>query len=362
MMYRVFTTLDEISTLKEAWNKLSDRSPFQSWEWFYSWYQSFGDELQPFVVIDETEGQTPTLIAPMYVTQSRVGTIKLCLAGDGNVCTDNNQVITAMGLGQYSITKFVHWLASSPEAQHLDFAEFDGVALNSESTEDLLGQMSVAGFDIDQRELESCWVTQLEESWEKQNATFSKKHRRKTKKAVSNLDQSDLLDSSTCEFDELWEKFVELHQKRRTSLGEPGCFADSRFGGFLKSAAQRLIARDMAEIIVIQRKQVPVAATIEFFVSTTTFMYQTGFDPAYSNIEPGYMLIVAAIKRAIDKGHKRFDFMRGNEAYKARWNASPEPLVRLNFCLNRRFKSQLHSFLRSSKLIVKSSLKSLKFV
>jgi len=60
-------------------------------------------------------------------------------------------------------------------------------------------------------------------------------------------------------------------------------------------------------------------------LSTTDacFMYQGGLDPAKLKQSPGHASVSALIRDAIESGCQYFDFMRGDEPYKAVWGAQP---------------------------------------
>ncbi len=363
MKFDVIRDLNAIGNLQNSWNALAADRPFLSWDWHESWYRYYCDTpRQPFVVVEGTPGQAPSSIMPLYQRPGRLGTTKLCLSGDGNVCTDRHQIITQPGEERYSTFKLVRWLAAATQqGLAADYVDLDGLSLSSAPTQNLISQFANVGFKPELLPCESCWVVELESSWEQQNATFSKKHRRKTKKAAANLSELEIRDSSNQDFEYLWSHFTHLHQLRRTSLGEPGCFADQRFHDFLRLATQRLINRGLADILLIEHQQNPIAATVVFSDRTTAHMYQTGFDPAFVRLEPGYMLIVAAMQRAIETGHQKYDFMRGDEQYKSRWNAQAEPMTRTHVRLNNAMRVQLHHQLRRSKTIVKSTLANIQF-
>jgi len=53
------------------------------------------------------------------------------------------------------------------------------------------------------------------------------------------------------------------------------------------------------------------------------YVYQMGFDPAKSDLSPGRLHVQASIMRAIEDGHRFFDFLRGDEPYKAHFRATP---------------------------------------
>jgi CelD/BcsL family acetyltransferase involved in cellulose biosynthesis len=57
--------------------------------------------------------------------------------------------------------------------------------------------------------------------------------------------------------------------------------------------------------------------------------YIGGFDPQFSSLSPGSLLIGHAIEQAEAEGAAHFDFLRGAEAYKYRWGAVDEPMFTL---------------------------------
>jgi CelD/BcsL family acetyltransferase involved in cellulose biosynthesis len=59
------------------------------------------------------------------------------------------------------------------------------------------------------------------------------------------------------------------------------------------------------------------------------FFYLSGFDPLWARYSPGNALVGAAIAQAAREGATRFDFLRGQEAYKYRWGAADRPTLRL---------------------------------
>ena len=61
------------------------------------------------------------------------------------------------------------------------------------------------------------------------------------------------------------------------------------------------------------------------------FMYQTGIEPTLYQNEPGHFLFTEAIRRSIEKGFQKFDFLRGDESYKQAWNAKPVNLAKIHF-------------------------------
>jgi len=116
---------------------------------------------------------------------------------------------------------------------------------------------------------------------------------------------------------------TDLHQRRRTSLGDRGCFASARFSAFHHDAALPLLRSGQLRLQWLELDGKPVAAEYHLRGPHVVYAYQSGIDPNALEEEPGVLITLACIKRAIDEGVKFFDFLRGDEPYKAHWRAEP---------------------------------------
>lgn len=61
----------------------------------------------------------------------------------------------------------------------------------------------------------------------------------------------------------------------------------------------------------------------------TLWVYNSGIDPAYTELSPGWVLISELIKWAIENKRTTFDFMRGDENYKFRFGAKKRDVLRV---------------------------------
>ena len=68
----------------------------------------------------------------------------------------------------------------------------------------------------------------------------------------------------------------------------------------------------------------PVAAEYQICgQNQVVYAYQSGMHPSVLQDEPGRLITIASLKDAIAAGRLAYDFLRGNEAYKAHWRATP---------------------------------------
>jgi CelD/BcsL family acetyltransferase involved in cellulose biosynthesis len=72
-----------------------------------------------------------------------------------------------------------------------------------------------------------------------------------------------------------------------------------------------------------------IAAGISFETDDAILYYNAGVDPDARELSPGVVMIEQYVRRALERGLRRMDFLRGDEPYKYEWGAVDEPIQRL---------------------------------
>jgi len=119
-----------------------------------------------------------------------------------------------------------------------------------------------------------------------------------------------------------------LHAARWRSRGLPGVFASARVRAFHREAAAALAARGRLRAWVLRLGERVIAAHYGFRFGPRVCYYAGGFDPAWARLSPGTALVGHAVAAARAEGAREFDFLRGDEPYKAGWGARAFPLRR----------------------------------
>src|SRR5207248_2771552 len=118
-----------------------------------------------------------------------------------------------------------------------------------------------------------------------------------------------------------WRHLIELHE-RRWATGGGGTFSDPRVERLHRGFAEVLARRGQLWLTTLDLDGAPAAAWYGFADRDTVYFYQSGRDPRWEDKSVGVALMVKMIRRAIEGGYRRFDFLRGDEAYKREWTAS----------------------------------------
>jgi CelD/BcsL family acetyltransferase involved in cellulose biosynthesis len=252
--------------------------------------------------------------------------------GDGEVCSEYPTVLVQRGEEADVAGLLADWLAkhSADEGSNRwDALSLRGVELGDPTIDLLLEELAERDHIVHRQRGPSCWRLRLPKTWEKYLAMLSKCHR----KQLRRLDRDYFRSGRAVvqwvhrpeEMNETLAILVDLHQRRWQRRGKPGCFASHRFLEFHRELASRLLPHGRLHMNRLELDGRPIAAEYHLAGHGTVYAYQSGIDPESLVHQPGRLSNLAAIRRAIERGDESFDFLRGDEPYKAHWRALPRP-------------------------------------
>jgi len=127
--------------------------------------------------------------------------------------------------------------------------------------------------------------------------------------------------------------FIDLHQRR---WGEAGLFPPTSGGAASRTFIYRLFeafgADGPVRLSFLSVGGRRIAAGIHVDDGRTVYYYNAGIDPDARELSPGVLMVASYVRRALALGRERFDFLRGDEAYKYGWGATDEPIQRILVC------------------------------
>ncbi|MDA1053133.1 MAG: GNAT family N-acetyltransferase [Planctomycetota bacterium] len=338
------STTDELQPCSAAWNCLTRGVPFRSWEWLSTWWEHYGSGRELYVLAVRDDFGTLVGVLPLFRERNAARGRVLQLLGSGEVCTDYLTVLSTNEHEDLVIEALAKWLidACGSTANHADLwdlLELDGVLTSDAAMGKLVGTLCEAGCGVHRKPGLNCWKMSLPAAWDELYEGLSKNRR----KAFRRL-QRDAIDSGKLvfqtattddEFHAAMKLFADLHQKRRISLGEPGCFTSPRFAAFIDAVSKQLWAAGTLELCWIELDGRPVGIEYCLLDTNTTYVYQGGIDPEAQQASPGHLMTMALIRHSIASSRTTYDFLRGDEPYKTDWNAQPQETVKLRISANR---------------------------
>ena len=351
-----FSTLDQLVPLATDWDSLARGVPFRSWVWMSSWWRHYGrDRSRPdrkislFVLGVLDPAGDLLAIAPWYLENSASQGRVLRFLGLGEICSDYLSVFCQPGLEDRVTAALADWLtkvntapadrSAGSGANQWDLLELTGVDAQDAAVERLAERLQSLGNTVHRRAGPNCWRIELPTSWDQFLARLSKDHRKRVRRAERGMLATGRVVLHSVErlqdLPRAREILIDLHQRRRTRLGEPGCFASSRFTAFHRDVMPELLRNGQLHLDWLELDGEPMAAEYQLAGSGVIYAYQAGVNPDALEHSPGQLSHISVLRRAIEQGCRAFDFLRGDESYKAHWRAEPRRSVETRVIANR---------------------------
>lgn len=337
MRFAFLTSADELARHAQQWDRLSGEVPFRTWTWLMGWWRHYGPPAgggapQPalFVpcVLDEMEKLVAAL--PCYCVGCRSHGAVLRLLGSGEVCSDYVGLLCDPHRVEPATEILADWLTRPGRhggAPRWDALEFDSLDARDAPTRRLVEQLSARGCGVDRRPAPRCWTVPLPARWEEYLTRLSKSHRKQVRRLERDLFKTGRAVLRTVrqvgQIRQAMEQLVDLHQRRRGALGQIGAFTSPRFSAFHGDVVAPLLREGRLQLHSLDLDGRPAAADYHLSGAGMVYVYQGGMAPELASASPGTLMTIATLRRAIEQGYRAFDFLRGDEPYKAHWRAEP---------------------------------------
>lgn len=180
------------------------------------------------------------------------------------------------------------------------------------------------GFEIDQTDLTA--VLPLPSSFDAYVERLPGKKRHELRRKMRRFEREApgwRLRSATDAIDEDVQRFIEMH---KGSEGLKGKFMLPERASFFARVADEFGPAGVLSLDFLEVDNKPVAATFSFLYDNVFYLYNSAYEKSFSSLSPGLMIVARLIERSIERGHARFDFLRGRERYKFDLGAEAIPL------------------------------------
>ncbi len=338
-------SFDSLSTEKSTWNRLAQDIPFRTWEWLEAWWRYYGlgdegrliGERNLLLLAVRDEHNQLVGIAPWYQEITRTGTRVVKFLGDGEVCSEYADVLCQRGAETKVAKALAEWLTVTNESSRAKAADtWDRLELlpidESDSTISfLLNELKQHGNHVICDNAPRCWRIALPETWDEYLKKCSKQLRNRLRGADRTWMQSGRVKFNSAphdgDVDTAFDVLVDLHQRRWQSRGLPGCFTSRAFAAFHREVWEKFATEGRAMIHWLELDGQPLAVDYVLTGAKTMYGYQSGINPDQLSILPGHLMNMVALKNAIENGFSAYDFLRGDEPYKAHLRAEPRPVL-----------------------------------
>jgi len=345
---------------RETWDRLASQNPwstpFSAWAFHRAWWDAYGDNAhdETLVVCGEGASAEPMAIVPLMhrheveptdaATRTTIRhtddlgltavapTAKAILFG----ASYHSDYATVLGDPAIlpAVARAVAAYVAAPVGDAWDVVDLRRLRCQDPAGNQLaraladqgLGELTVEREDV-------CPVVPFPQGADIEGylSTLGKKERHEIRRKVRRAEaigEVRLTDSTDPQAD--LELFIDLHQKR---WGEKGLFPSTKGGDQSRVLVRRLFelfgTDGPFKLTILSVGDRRIGAGLHFETGSDLLYYNAGIDPDARDLSPGVLMIHAYVARALERGIRRMDFLRGDESYKYEWGAVDEPIQRV---------------------------------
>ena len=334
----VLDNWDEVRRIYAEWGRILDAAPslsiFSTHEWLEAWWESYGAGASLKFLVMRDDSRSIAAMAPLYVTvvASLIGRLRLArLVGDGSGDSDGLGLICLPGRENEAARAILHWITTSSCC--------DICQLNTLSATSALATV------LERRLEKSFWaksyferpqvVVALPTTWGEYLKQLSRNERGNIGKFTRRLEKDFATEyvrlSSLADLDARLDRLFELHRMRWAQRNEAGSFAVAERRTFYRKVAANFLARGWLEFWFLELDKEQVAAQFAFAYRNVAYGLQEGRDPKFSSLSIAYVLRSHILRRMIEIGVRKYDFLGGGGESKLRWGGEQYRYLDIHF-------------------------------
>lgn len=309
---------EALTALAAEWNALLERSatlvPFLRHEVASVWWSTLGGGEWPggklWLGMARDPGGGLAAIWPLF---RPAGADRLHLIGSHEI-SDYLDLIAPPGQNREACKALLLALEGQDEIRSIDLYNLPEASPTPASMEAIA---PLHGWSVTRQRLAPCPVVALEGSWEAYLARLDKKQRhelrRKIRRAEMHSERVQLrIVGPSDNIGSEMETFLRL-----MALGaDKARFLQPAMRQQFLALTQEVFRAGYLQLAFLEVGGAPAAAYWNFDFGGRIWVYNSGLDPAFAALSPGWVLMGYLIRWAIDAGRAEVDFLRGGEPYK----------------------------------------------
>lgn len=287
--------------------------------WMEAWWLHFGAGYEQFIMVLRHDGN----VVGICPFKRRARTVSFI--GDASVC-DYLDFVTVSGKEPVFFEKLIGECA----ARGIDRLELGTLRPDSAAERFLLPLAESHGFNVERQEADVSYEMDLPESYKTYLDGLAAKQRHELLRKERNLEMEAGISFGLLRDDEAGAGDIESFLNLMTvSRKDKAGFLTENMKGFFMSVCRAMAANGILRLGFLKLGVKPVAAVLGFEYNNYVYLYNSGYDPDYTNLSVGLISKLAFIRWSIENHKRGFDFLKGAEVYKGRLGGRP---IRLSAC------------------------------
>ena len=306
---------------------------FSPFEYLHAWWQTRGGGEWPddsqLALIAAFEDERLVGIAPLFLANNLTGDHALMFVGAVEVSDFLDFIVTPEDLPGF-ISGLIDYLredADLPLCRHLDLYN---ILDESPSLSVLKAEAEKRGWSHEQSLLQSSPIIALPGDFETYLAGIDKKQRHEIRRKLRNMDANPV--ESGFYFVDNSEKLqaeVDAFLDMMTQDPNKQAFLTPMMREHIHNTARAALEGGWLQLAFFTLDGEKAAGSMSFVYDDRLWLYNSGWEWAYREFSPGWLLLAHQIQWATENGIQAFDFMRGDETYKYRFGGVDRHIYRV---------------------------------
>ena len=328
------TRSSDFRRLQHDWRQLhgslNHTTPFNSWEWLFSWWQAYG-EGKELRICEWRSGGALVGIAPLCLVHESVGIGPkykvIRFIGDGSHDSDYLDFIILPEFFSVAISQFTQWLQENTEWDAIVFREIREVSALPNALRKIAYELDL----LSRFEFGRAFIVPLPSSFNEFLQARQPRFRTKIRSSFRKFGHSGdvVFEDDFCNRDlrrRLYSLFT-LHQKRWHHANLPGVFGERAKRLFYMHFVPRFARNGWLRLYSLRGKDGYLAHQLCFGSDGTTYLLQEGFDIVDAAASYGQFLRAAVMRHLIEKGERYYDFLSGYSKHKLDWGGQENKTI-----------------------------------
>lgn len=284
--------------------------------WSEVWWQIFGSDLQLYLRAVR-QGEKIIGIAPLLVK----GEIASIIGGT-DVC-DYLDFIVTPGMED----DFFNVLLNDLEQQGIRQLNVKPVRPDSTVLTNLVPIARQRKYEVFCCEEGVSVELDLPATWDDYLAKLTKKQRHEVKRKLRRLWEADNVEYRCVKVNQEVGDFINTFLKLFSlSREDKANFMTAQMESFFRLLAETMAKIGLLRVGILEINKLPTAIIMGFDYNNMMYLYNSAYNPEYSYLSVGLLSKVLCIKDSIQRGTKKWDFLKGAEPYKYHIGGKEIPL------------------------------------
>ncbi|MEE9365229.1 MAG: GNAT family N-acetyltransferase [Dehalococcoidales bacterium] len=317
-------TQESFERLTSYWNDpgfgLKWGSIFVLPAWLEVWWRTFEPKTELYLTVVRDSSDIIG-IAPLHLKGKEAHFV-----GNTDVC-DYQDFIIVPGRE----TEFFNVLLDDLAKKGIQQLDLNPVRPDSSVIASLLDVVGKRGGSVICQEGDVTVEMDLPANWEKYLEGLDKKQRHEVRRKLRRLwgagdVQYRCYEVGPQDVSELTDTFLRLFPLSREEKAD---FMTAQMEIFFRALAEAMAGIKLLRYGILEVESRPAAMIMGFEYNQAMYLYNSAYDPQYDSLSVGLLSKVLCIKESINRGRKKWDFLKGAEKYKYQLGGSE---IRLHNC------------------------------